>query len=165
MLELKSLSQTFNYADKRLVDVLKEKVELEKEIEKNNKSIFLKIFQNSLYQERKVNLNNSLHRANEVLEIFGANPNRVNELNITLREILDRSIENTKKHLTSEEIEKISSNSYAFGVGIDSVKFKPNMESIYFNEQPKPKQYPKRTPIYKGNTKNIEKNKDDQFTR
>lgn len=34
LLELKSFSQTFNYADKRLVDVLKEKVELEKEIEK-----------------------------------------------------------------------------------------------------------------------------------
>jgi len=53
LLKLKSFSQTFNCADKRLVDVLKEKVELEKEIEKNNKSIFLKIFQNSLYQERK----------------------------------------------------------------------------------------------------------------
>ena len=34
LLKLKSFSQTFNCADKRLVDVLKEKVELEKEIEK-----------------------------------------------------------------------------------------------------------------------------------
>ena len=135
---LNDLANKFSYLNKNLDYFMTEKKNKENYLDWCKKQWFTKIFKNRFYHDQLLEAKIGLERVESVISLLQANPNKEQEKNITLKEIVDSSIAKTTKHLTPEEIEQINRNMSArsfIRTGYRLVSINASPELVFFEDK------------------------------
>ena len=133
-----NLLRVFKLGHYTLPKALEEKQKIETLIKKDDRNLLLRIFDNDLYQDRKINLNDRLDRINSVVKALEENPNK-EQGEFSLFALINKSIDIVKTHLTEKEIEEVKASSYdnyGYGRNIDGMSIRINTNNIYFKDEP-----------------------------
>ena len=159
---LKTTAKIFGYLNSNLAELEKQHVDLYNDYLQNEKKVFFKFFNRSLYNTRKNNLVATINRIAAIENLLDANPDKSKDF--TLNELLQQAIEKTEKHFTTEKAtsNKNLANSKSYNVlSLYNIRINEKPENLYFKDKIINHTTPEKTTKQKNNT--IVKNNDREM--